>query len=46
MYDTKKGEMIPIDSKVQYVEFLGDYAIVVYNNEEETEDYLIKINKS
>lgn len=42
IYDTKKDEIIPIDSKVQYLEPLGDYAIVEYNNNEKLEKYLIK----
>ncbi|MBS6007106.1 MAG: hypothetical protein KIB43_09110 [Clostridium baratii] len=45
IYDTKKGEIVPIDSKLKYLEPLGDYAIVEYNNGEETERCLIKINK-
>lgn len=46
IYDTKKGEIVPIDSKLKYLEPLGDYAIVEYNNGEETERCLIKINKN
>lgn len=45
IYDAKKGEIVPIDSKLKYLEPLGDYAIVEYNNGEETERCLIKINK-
>lgn len=46
IYDTKKGEIIPVDNKVEYLNILGDYAIIEYNNDEETEKCLIKINKS
>ena len=46
IYDTKKGEIVPIDSKLKYLEPLGDYAIVEYNNGEEIERCLIKINKN
>lgn len=46
IYDIKKGEIIPVDNKVEYLNILGDYVIVEYNNDEKLEKYLIKINKN
>ncbi|OPF50539.1 hypothetical protein BH721_08265 [Clostridium baratii] len=42
IYDTKNGEIIPVDNKVEYLNILWDYTIVEYNNNEKLEKYLIK----